>query len=276
MKGWVHFISVCSIGLAALHTPSFAGAWSQEKGHYYAKLSGIYYTSDERYNDMGRRDALGQDGDEFRSTQGFLYVEYGVADRLTAVVQFQGGRLVNENALIRQTTVGTGDVELGLKYQSIDAPVVLAPLVAVKIPGGYNMKYEPPLGTGDTDLEFRGLAAKSFHPWPLYVGAEVGYRLRGGPFSNQIPYLVEVGSQIHEGLFAKIYVNGTQTRSQTEDLGLVGGGVQVSEGDFANLGLNLAFAARGSIWVDLLWETVFDGTNVGAGATWGLGISTKR
>ncbi len=274
MKGLVHFISACSICLVSSHTPSFAGAWSQQKGHYYAKFSGIYYTSDERYNDMGRRDELGQDDDEFRSTQGFLYVEYGVADRLTTVAQFQGGRLVNENALIRQTTVGTGDVDLGLKYQWIDAPVVLAPFVTAKIPGGYDQKYEPPLGTGDADLEFRVLAAKSFHPWPLYMGAEVGYRLRGGPFSNQVPYLVEVGSQFREGMFAKIYVNGTQTRSKTENLGLVGAGVQVSEGDFAKLGLNLAFQTVGSIWVDVLWESVFDGNNVGAGATWGLGIST--
>ena len=274
MKGLNHFHSACAICLATFQTPSFGGAWSQQKGHYYAKFSGIYYTSNERYNDMGMRDELGQDGEEFRSTQGFLYLEYGLVDRLTTVAQFQGGRLVNENALIRQTTVGTGDMDLGLKCQWIDAPLVLAPFVTAKIPGGYDKKYEPPLGTGDIDLEFRLLAARSFHPWPLYAGAEVGYRLRGGPFSNQVPYLLEIGSSFREGMFAKVYVSGAQTRSKTENLGLVGAGVQVSEGDFAKVGLNLAFQTVGSIWVDLLWETVFDGNNVGAGATWGLGIST--
>ena len=40
--------------------PAWAGAWSQAKGSYYTKFSGIFYSSDEVYNDMGKRDPLGR------------------------------------------------------------------------------------------------------------------------------------------------------------------------------------------------------------------------
>lgn len=49
--------------------------------------------------------------------------------------------------------------------------------------------------------------------------------------------------------------------------------LQVSEGDFTKAGLNAAFNLQGPLWVDLLWEKVIDGDNIGAGGSWGLGIS---
>jgi hypothetical protein len=70
-----------------------AGAWSQPAGHYYTKLSGIFYSADEVYNEMGVRQAQGMDDDSFDGSQGFLYVEYGVRERLTVVSQINAGVL---------------------------------------------------------------------------------------------------------------------------------------------------------------------------------------
>ena len=103
------------------HVPAVqAGAWSQQKGHYYAKFSGIFYSADEVYNDMGKRQSMGAENDEFTGSQGFLYVEYGLLDRLTLIGQASGGSLASTNRLVRQRTRGIGDVDIGAKYQLTD------------------------------------------------------------------------------------------------------------------------------------------------------------
>ena len=256
---------------------AWAGAWSQAKGRYYAKVSGIFYSSDQVYNDMGKRDPLGANEDRFESRQGFLYLEYGLLDRLTLVAQMNAGELVFRDTLVVKwrRTRGTGDVDLGGKYQLVDDPLVLAPMVSFKLPTGYDRKHDPSLGTGETDLEFRMLAGRSLYPWPLYVGAESGYRVRGGPYSNQVPYFLEVGVTPHPGVFAKVYLEGrnTLTPDQEESAGVVGASVQVSEGDFTKAGFNAAFNAGGPLWVDLLWESIVAGENIGAGMSWGIGLS---
>ena len=263
------------LALAAAAPPLFAGAWSQEKGSLYLKFSGISYSSDEVYNDMGDRQPMGEENDSFDGSQGFLYAEYGLRHRLTVIAQANAGVLVSENRLVQRETRGIGDVDIGARYQLTDGPVVLSPLVTFKLPTGYHADYDPPFGTGKIDAEVRILAARSLYPLPLYVGLEGGYRMRGGEYSNQVPWFVEVGVTPHPRLFAKAYVEGKDTRvsEDTEDLGVVGGSVQVSEGDFAKAGLNAAWNLQGPFWVDVLAERTISGENIGAGASLGIGVS---
>ena len=143
---------------------------------------------------MGKRQALGMDRDRFEASQGFFYLEYGLRQRLTLVCKASGSGLVSRSALVERQTRGLGDAELGFKWQLVDRPLVVAPLASLKLPTGYHAQYDPPLGTGKADAECRLLAARSLYPWPLYLGGEAGYRLRGGVFSDQFLYLFEIGS----------------------------------------------------------------------------------
>ncbi len=110
---------------------------------------------------------------------------------------------------------------------------------------------------------------------PAYIGAEFGYRLRGGQFSNQLPYAVEVGASPHARLFAKLYLSGINTLlsdggfSQAMD----SMSTQVSEGDFTKWGFAVAGNVTGPLWVDLLYESIFTGKNTGAGNSVGIGLS---
>jgi protein XagA len=251
-----------------------AGAWSQPQGATYAKVSSIFYVADEVYNDMGDRQRMGMDDDEFTGDQVFLYIEHGLRDRLTGIGQVSGGVLTSTNRLVRQRTTGIGDAEVGLKYQLIDAPVVLSPMLSIKIPTGYHDDYDPALGTGSADVEGRILAARSLWPLPLYVGAELGYRWRGGAFSDQLVISSEIGATPHERVFLKGFTSLRDTRSGTRvNLGLVGASQQVSEGDAVQVGLNGAVRLHGGVWLDVLMEWAADGENVGAGTSWGIGIS---
>ena len=261
---------LASVGLA---DDVGAGAWSQQAGHYYAKLSSVFYGSDEIYNEMGKLSPAGMNDETFDSGQGFAYVEYGVRDRLTLVGKLAVGELVAEDALVKQTTIGIGDAEVGAKYQLTDQVVVVSPMVSIKVPTGYDKGFDPAMGTGYRDLEFRTLVARSLYPWPLYVGGELGYRFRGGPYSNQVPYFAELGVTPHPRLFAKVYVDGANTLSgQRESTGEVGV-FQVSEGDFRKMGANVAVNVEGPVWIDVLWERIVDGQNVGAGGSWGFGVA---
>lgn len=254
--------------------PAWAGAWSQAKGHCYAKSSGIFYNADEVFDEMGKRRALGMDHDRFESAQGFLYLEYGLRDRLTLLIQAGGGQLIAKNDLLRKETTGIGDLELGLKYQLVDRPVVVSPYLSLKLPTGYHRAYDPPLGTGKVDLEARLLLGRSLFPLPLYLGAETGYRRRGGRFSDQVSYAIEVGGS-QQRVFAKVYVEGKETLSGNRESSGEVGVFQISEGDFAKAGVNLALSLAGPLWMDLLVEGIFAGDNIGAGRSWGLGFAYR-
>lgn len=268
------------IGSLAATTPRAAagGAWAQPRGHLYAKVSGIFYGADEVYDDMGSRRAMGMDGDRFDGRQAFLYLEYGARQRLTLVARLNAGLLVDESRLVRSETAGIGDVEVGLKYQAVDRPVVLAPMLSLKVPTGYHDDFEPPLGTGEADVEARLLASRSFYPLPLYAGAEGAYRLRGGAFSDQLACGAELGLTPHPRWFAKVSADATDTRSSGSgaDAGLVGGSTQVSEGDFTKVGASLAARVADGLWLEVLVERVVRGQNVGAGSSLGVGFAVRR
>ena len=116
----------------------------------------------------------------------------------------------------------------------------------------------------------------SLYPLPFYAGGEVGYKLRGGPFSNQVSYFVELGATPLPWLFAKGFVASVYTLSAADSEGGLVGVVQVSEGDFAEVGANAAVQVAGPLWIDLLWKVVFKGENIGAGSSWGLGLALIR
>ena len=262
----------------ALPQQAQAGAWAQAQGKYYIKLSGISYSAKDHFNAEGDKEPLSPMDDRFNADQVFLYAEYGALNRLTITAQGNWGELVSKNTQGRNSTRGTGDWDIGLKYQSVDAPVVLSPYIGLKLPIVYDDSDNPSLGTGDIDIEAKLLAAKSLHPAPVYIGAELGYRLRGGPFSNQIPYSFEVGVTPHKKLFIKTYLLGTNTLIGDSGFGpaMNSMSTQVSEGDFTKWGLSGAVQLHGPLWLDLLYETIFAGKNIGAGSSFGLGLSISR
>ena len=253
----------------------WAGAWSQPSGGYYAKLSGIHYSTAEVFNDMGKRASMGMDDNQFRARQLLVYGEYGLRERLTLTGQVGAGRLVSEDTFVERITWGLGDVHLGAKYQLTEGRLVLSPQIDVAFPSGYDREYDPALGTGYSEQGARLLAGLSLYPLPFYAGGEVGYKRRGGPFSNQVSYFVELGATPLPWLFAKGFVASVYTLAADSEGGLVGV-VQVSEGDFVEVGCNAAVQVAGPLWIDLLWKAVFKGENIGAGSSLGVGLALIR
>jgi hypothetical protein len=254
-----------------------AGAWAQPRGLYYAKVSSAFYAADEIYNDIGRRQSMGLDNDEFRGQQIFLYFEYGLLERLTLDTQARAGVLTAESSAVRRQTSGIGDVEVGLKYQLADRPFVLASMISGKLPTGYDARHRPALGAGKADGEVRLIASRSFFPQQVYIGTEVAYRLRGGRYWDQWSWSTEVGAMLPARISAKLFVNQTSTLEPMDsNMGVVNVRADISQGDCRIVGATAAFELIPGVSVEITSERTVAGENIGVGATWGLGLSMSR
>jgi len=209
MRGGVRaFVALgAAIGLAfgaGAATPSGAtggaGPWTYEAGGTYVRESIFFYGATRHYDE----DGAVQPGDwsyattSFRNTQ-FLHVgEYGLREGLALVtgLVYKDIRADRGPDAPSQGIAGFGDLTLGLKQRIVNRGVVLSGVATVDIPTGYrkithataNDFYA--LGTGETEVEFRLLAGGLWQAGPIggSYGVEGGYRLRGGPYANDVVY----------------------------------------------------------------------------------------
>ena len=188
--------------LLSIQNLSFAGAWAQTKGHYYTKLTFIYSKADALY---------GIDYPvKFDDHAVYFYGEYGLFSRTSIILSAPTFKQsINEASGVRGKTTGfvAGDFELQAKYQFLDKPIVASGLIGTKIPVVYNVVDFPPLGNGETDYDVKLLLGFSLYPIPAYLTGDIGYRLRGGDFEDEIQYNFEAGYTF----FNKYLVRGVTT-----------------------------------------------------------------
>jgi hypothetical protein len=188
---------------------AWAGAWAQPRNAMYAKAAVGYTHADQRLDADGDRENI-----PYKKLALYLYGEYGVLDRLTAVLAFaavqhawsEAGESF-ERARGTSTAFLAGDIELQAKFQFWDAPVLSA-LVGVKLPVGYSTDDQPPLGTGKVDVDARLAVGGSFHPIPAYATGDFGYRLRLGDFADELVYNVEAGYFVLDPLLVRLLFAG--------------------------------------------------------------------
>lgn len=180
-----------------------ANPWPRPQGGLYLKLYEFWLRFDEHYTSTGELDP--------NATLGLyntaLYGEYGLMDRLTAVVNlpFYSRNVINNqvsgtrgNVLIPGEAIGgPGDVDLAARY-ALTAPGAAFPVSAtltLGLPLGEDAGGEQGnLQTGDG--EFNQLLAlavgRSFAP-NFYAAASVGINNRTQGFSDEFRYGLEAG-----------------------------------------------------------------------------------
>lgn len=202
---------------------AFAGAWAQEEGGIYAQLSVAGEVASEQYKETGETFGLLSEDDtgDFQSLSSFLYAEYGALPSLTLVAATAYRQVELDSTQIRSTARGFGDFQLGARYQFLDDPLVMSAFLGAKFPTGYTP--DPPelrtatLGNGVQEYEGRLLLGKSFYPAPVYLSAEVGFRLRGArpnssggevDYPPEIPYFFELGYGPTDWIWLRGVVDG--------------------------------------------------------------------
>lgn len=209
------FIRYLTIGIIFLvqffQTPLFAGAWAQSKGHYYTKLTLIYSKADGLYGTNFPA--------EFNDYSLYFYGEYGLLDRTTVILSLPSiKRSINEANSVRGTTTGflAGDFELQAKHQFLSSPVVASVLIGTKIPAVYRVEDFPPLGNGETDFDAKLLLGASLYPIPAYLTGDIGYRLRGGDFIDEINFNFEAGYTFFEKYLIRFAATGIRSTQDSQ------------------------------------------------------------
>lgn len=283
MKDRIAALAFAGAMILAVPQQSTAGAWTQSEHGYYLKLSGLSFTTTEELDPDG--ESLPRVGDgELTDVSLSTYLEYGLTDRLTLVAsipyknvedtRYVGGRQNGVAAV--ESSNGFGDLETRLRWLLRTDPVVLSVALGGKIPSGYEVTPSTriPLGTGEFDGDVRLLAGRSFYPLPLYTTGELGFRRRGGRFSDEILFSAEAGYTVGD-LMLKGNLSGVRTLGDCGDAVAQGGGLIGDQNTF-KVSPGLIYSIRPQLQLSLDAISVAGGCNTATGTTFVAGVAYKR
>ena len=183
---WIPLIVLLIASPAALR----AQAWTKDSGQVYLKLAYGSSTASEQYTFDGtvKEYADNVDDNAFFDRSVYLYGEAGLTPDITLIASLPYKRVVIRDAAFRYRTFAFGDLGLGLRHTLNDvfdlrgSANSAALNAGVSIPLGYTRNYTPSAGAGQINLELGLSAGRSFHPFPAYVQAGLGYRHRTSLF----------------------------------------------------------------------------------------------
>ena len=255
--------------ISAFSQTVFAGAWGQKTGHYYVKLTGIYSDADEIFGSSSPS--------AFRDHSLYFYGEYGVFSHTTLILSnplFK--QSANEANFISGRSRGylAGDLELQAKFQILEGSIVASILGGVKLPVAYNVIDIPPLGNGETDVDAKLLLGTSLYPIPAYFTGDIGYRLRGGDFVNEIHYNAEAGYTFFKKYLLRFVLNGiTGTESASGESNLFGFPLSQEK---TRLGGGIIYLLTPHLDIDATFLKSTSGKNIPKSTEIFIGVAFKR
>ncbi|MDY0190019.1 MAG: hypothetical protein RBR22_04720 [Desulfuromonas sp.] len=274
LKKIVPLLLLCTVCCVS---QTFAGAWTQQSGSSYNRLTLNYYSADHNFDNDGDRKEMSANG-KFTDTNLNYYVEYGITDDLTVIGSAYYKQIKHDDDSIEIKTYGIGDVDLGLKYRLLNLPAgALAVQGLVKVPELYDENDTMPLGNGQYDYEMRLLFGQSLaYLFPGYFNVEFGYRWRAEEPSDEYRYLVEVGSDITAKTYLRVKLDGLISANNGDSAVYVSGNPTMTT-EYDLLKLDVAFGYRiDDAWG---WEAVYtpalSGENTAVGATYAFALTYK-
>lgn len=275
---------VCSLlvlFLFAFNAQSQSG-WTRKKNTYFIKTSLTIFSSDAYYN----LDGIKLTTTQFNQQSVALYGEYGISDKLTAIVHFPMLKLNSYDNT--ETASGIGDLKIELKYALLRKNIPLTLAVAPEFPTGSKNNYAQnklsaidqinlPTGDGEFNVWTTLAASHSFYPVPAYVNLSTAYNYRtqynGFSFRDQIKFTFEVGYK----LLDKVWFNGTV--SAQSSVGKSTGATDFIRGEgteFTAFGLGTAYEFVKHWSVSLqVWgysDLILNRKNIYSAPTYSIGV----
>jgi hypothetical protein len=271
---------------------AFAEAWMQPVGSRYFKVTGSYLYTTEEFDHDGNRIPIFSTQPNVTNTsyQEMVltgYLEYGLHEKLTLVSKLPFKVLtatqteITPNAdfmvEVEAITGGFSDLELALRTPVMAKPFPLSVQTNLKIPLGYPIQPEnggAPLGSGGIDFDGRLIAGLSLYPFPGYLEASGGYKIRGESLSDEILFALD-GGVTWKRLFAKARLEGRYSVNapQPLDSSVIGQVVDQRELKVMPL-LQYSFNDRVAVTAELFHVLV--GANTVSGTTYAAGIVLQR
>jgi hypothetical protein len=258
-----------------------AGGWPQEKGRGFYKLETSLIVADEYYLSNGDRQRI----PTTKEWTIALYGEYGLTDRLTAVLYWpmksvavnrQVGRLSGFEYAPGGSTVGPGDAQVGFRFNLLKHRASVWSLaINAGVPTGYHDNKNG-LQTGDGEwnaavaLEY-GL---SFYPWPVYVSAQAGINLRNNGYRDEWQYAVETGVDLGRRFATILRMQGVRPLRAVRSNAAVGSLYSNGQQYLAH-GLELDYKLSDRLGLAAQFRSAVGARNILAAPMWSLGLFAR-
>lgn len=280
-KYWYTIVVLVSI-ISQLQAQS---GWTRKAKSFYVQSSISHYSSRDYYSTEG---TLFNSGSRFNSSALILYGEYGITDRLTALVDLPA--LILNSFSSTETVAGVGSLKAGLKYKLFnELPIAIQADFEIPTDDGTNFarsKQPNALGTFDrinlptSDGEFNVwttlVGSHSFGQGKTYASLYTGINFRTESFSNQF----QAGGEIGHLFFEKLYLIGKLRilEKLSSGEGNQGGSFLYGEGTtFTSYGFNAIYKTGKHMSLIAAYSDyagfIVERRNVYDGPTFSLGIS---
>jgi hypothetical protein len=259
------------------------GGWPQPKGSGYYKLGQNWIISSDFFSPSGEIVPI-------RTTSLFttsFYGEYGITKRLTGILYFPFfvRNTLNEevyspsgNVIPGEALNAFGDTDIAFKYGIIvDKPIVVSATLLLGLPLGKTSGGEGGIlqtGDGEFNQMVRVDVSGSFHPFPLYALAYVGFNNRTRDFSDEVRFGAEVGYTFFNKLtaIAKLNVveslfNGSAPAAEN--------GIFSNNTEYVSPMIELGYAFNDNWGVSVVGGFAFSGRNILASPNFGVGVYCK-
>lgn len=283
MKQVIIIIALLSIG----QTVFAGGPWPQKKGGLYLKLSEWWTIFDEHYTDQGRLDPNQTNG-IFNTT---LYAEYGLTDRVTAIIN---APILSRNVInnIRSATTSEllfpgdavttfGDTDITLKYglTKPGAKIPIAASITLGLPTGKSVAGDQNnLQTGDGEfnqlIQVHAGSGFNFANASGYASTYVGFNNRTNGFSEEFRYGLELGVGLINNKFwlngrlnvVESLKNGDTAETTTST------SIFANNAEFTSLGVEGNYYITSTVGVSAGVTTALRGEIIAAAPSYSVGV----
>lgn len=228
--------------------------WTQKKGDYLVKAF-VNYTHSDRYFSLA--------GEEVQTSKyvqwvSGIYAEYGISDRLTALMNWP--TLKHHYFETTEKITGVGDMAVGLKYKLFKGsfPLAISFMPEIPIAKANNFaqnkeisfeRINLPTGDGEWNFLTNLAASASFHPFPAYasLGTTFNYRtsFEGLEFNHQLSAYLEGGVKVADIFWVNASLNTQSTLGESVVTDFVRG--EGTEYTAYKLGILYPFSERWSL-----------------------------
>lgn len=273
---------LATTGALLLTATSAFGALSLPAGRTLLRTAVSAYAATEYY------DATGEvlDGDwwdaesEFGSVELRQSLEYGLRDDLSLLVDTRFATVTADRNSGRRDDqfAGLGDVGVGLRKRLPAKSVEVAVQGKVELPGGYDGEREDyALGAGEINGEGRFLISGAIGSWSSSNWAgNVGYRLRGGSFDDDIVFGLSAGIPIVGAFRLNARADGVSNlRSEPLDLETMSGSDPRRHASYLRAGGGLGIAFTDSARLDVGIAADIAGENTLRGTSFDLSFEFR-
>ncbi|HEY1470014.1 MAG TPA: hypothetical protein VGF61_13300 [Candidatus Acidoferrum sp.] len=263
------FFFLLCICLAAAQT-AHANAWTQPAGGSQIIFNLSYFQTSHQYDNFGHV-VPNPNGAYFRQFLLNPYMEFGLSDRTTLVVNAYIPFLAYHDAFTRQQSTGWGDTEIGIRRRitSLESRFVFSAQGTVLFPA-YSPDREPPPGNHNVDVEARvllGHGTQFSEKRNFFWDLEAAYRYRNGPPADQVRIDATVGIEpvrrillLQQFFVIKSLQNGAPLTAGTNPNAQ-------SDFDLYKLQSSLVVALNKKNRVQVGWVDTVGGRNTGRGSS---------